>query len=143
MYSSTNRIMMIVENNQEELDNIRTWLAKLQLNVSMLTFDNPVDAWQYLLQAKNYGLLPELVFMELESPVMDGPEFMDMLHLHNPQAYQSTHFIMLSDKQTPQDLSRFNNIKAVIRKPLNESNLQLALPYLMPGSNRFFDITQQ
>jgi len=134
---------MIVENNQDELDNIRNWLAKLQLNVSVLTFDNPVDAWQYLLQAKNYGLLPELVFMEMDAPVLNGSNFMELLHVHNPQAYSFTHFIMLSDQHAPQDLSRFNNIKAIIRKPLNEENLQLALPYLMPGSNRFFDITQQ
>ncbi len=109
----------ILQNNQfaqdiEVFDSAR--LALLHLQKSVADFKD----------------LPEVIFLDIKMPEMDGFEFLEEFEKLAANVSQKCQILMLSSSMDPYDTKRANemdSVKSLLNKPLNNnilSNLQLS-----------------
>jgi CheY-like chemotaxis protein len=71
-------------------------------------------------------LLPQVIFLDVNMPIMDGLQFLDELSKTRPSISSVCKIYLLTASQNPSDIERAKKNKLVtkiIQKPLNESIL--------------------
>lgn len=85
-------------------------------------FNNGLDALNYIkLNSKNPKLLPEIIFLDLSMPIMDGWQFLEEFINLNPTDLEKIIIYICSSSISPHDINRAKSISAVtdyIIKPL-------------------------
>ncbi len=74
------------------------------------------------------GRLPELIFLDIRMPVMDGFDFMEAFRSLPKEIITATRIVILSSSIDPQDIRRANAdplITAFLNKPVQEEDLLL------------------
>jgi CheY-like chemotaxis protein len=90
----------------------KTILKRIAAADQIFDYLDPLMAFQALTDAKQIGLLPELIFLDINMPLMDGWQFIDRmksLKISN----QTTKIILLSSSIDPADQSRADCIKEI------------------------------
>jgi len=118
-------------------DPITLMLCKMVISKSLfskeiVTAKNGEEALQYfnkLKQADGNPLLtiPQLIFLDLNMPVMGGWEFLDSFSTPEYSQYNNTKVIILSSTIDPEDLERSNKYPMVIdflSKPISKEMLE-------------------
>ncbi|KAA9345607.1 response regulator [Adhaeribacter soli] len=105
----------------------RHWLVREGLCEEVQTFISAEEALTSLEQCPDY-LLPQVIFLDLNMPVMSGWEFLDAL---SPQAarlksrtqiYILTSSLDLNDEMRSKD---YDLVAAFIHKPIKSEDIQL------------------
>lgn len=102
-------------------------IEKTQFALHVDTLTNGKDALKYLNEIYEKGLkiYPDLIFLDLNMPIMDGWEFLDALSKTN--LYDSNlNIIILSSTIDPKDIEKAKNysiVKNFISKPITAENL--------------------
>ncbi|WP_282787277.1 response regulator [Flavobacterium croceum] len=102
-------------------------IEKTQFSLHVDTLTNGKDALKYLneIYEKGSKIYPDLIFLDLNMPVMDGWEFLDALSKTN--LYDSNlNIIILSSTIDPKDIEKAKNysiVKNFISKPITSENL--------------------
>lgn len=82
--------------------------------------------------AKDVTQLPDLIFLDINMPHMDGWEFLDEFIKLSESALQKTKIVMLTSSVDINDIAKSKTYKPVtdfLSKPLNKDNLRNLLLY--------------
>ena len=73
----------------------------------------------------NISLLPDLILLDINMPVMDGVEFMEKFRVTYPEA-KTVIMVMLTTSTTPDIKAKLEaqNVSGFIQKPLNEEKIK-------------------
>lgn len=114
-------------------------LDRLQITDHVHTFVNGKQAFDYLYNVSNNNyekespeyFKPELIFLDINMPVMDGFELLDLYERLNPEFRKGIVMVVLTTSTHPQDTDAVDKYAAeYITKPLTADKLnKLLLKY--------------
>lgn len=131
------RKVMVVNDDEISLFVSSKMISKTTFAADVITAGNGVKALQVfdqlLLNSKAPADVPELVFLDLHMPVMDGWEFLEVFTEKYAYVFPSVRFVILSSSIDPDDifkLKRFSTVIDLIRHPISFEILhELKLKY--------------
>lgn len=125
-------IILCVDDDPITLMLCKKVISKLSFAQEIITAQNGEEALAYfntLKYNKTDGLSksPQLIFLDLNMPVMGGWEFLDLFNSDEFSEFKSTKVIILSSTIDPQDLEKAKTYPVVIdflSKPISHSMLE-------------------
>lgn len=105
-------------------------IHKLGVSEKVVVLNNGKEAIDYISKVKisEQASMPELIFLDINMPVMDGFEFIENFRHIKPD--KKVVIIMLTTSSNDKDLEKISDtseIAGYINKPLTEQKLQEAL----------------
>lgn len=98
---------------------------KLELSDEVLIFNDGEEAIEYI-NAADVNSLPEILLLDINMPIVDGWDFLDLFHVL-PSDKQSIMVIyMLSSSINPDDVKRAEDspyVRDYITKPIRDEDL--------------------
>jgi CheY-like chemotaxis protein len=127
--------------DDSELDSfvIQKVIQHANKSVGIKTFHNGLDAIEMIRNNTGNDKPPAVIFLDLQMPVMDGPNFIGEFEKLPPQIQNNYVIVVLSiisSETYPVDMSRIRNyasVNSVIEKPLTKEKLSKLLAHLKPG----------
>lgn len=120
--------VMLVDDN--EIDNIinEKIIEANSFADNILVFQTGQDALDYLAANQdNEAELPEIVFLDINMPIMDGFQFLEDFEKFSETVLEKCKIIMLSSSISPKDIDRAASsrfVKKYLNKPLNSRYLE-------------------
>ncbi|HEY1046978.1 MAG TPA: response regulator [Bacteroidia bacterium] len=96
---------------------------KSQFSKNLTTFNNPYAAIEALVQLKEFGKLPELIFLDLNMPLIDGWLFLNQMK----ELSIETPIVILTSSINETDIiksKKFHQVKKFISKPVNREKIE-------------------
>ncbi len=117
-------------------------LSKIQCTEQIISFKNGKEALIYLHNCSQNGdLLPDLIFLDINMPVMDGWQFLEEF-----KHFKSNHkivTIMLSSSLLPQDKIRalkYDFVYDFVTKPLETKRINEILSQHFPNTVEMYKV---
>lgn len=110
-------IILCVDDDPITLMLCKKVITKAAFSNTIITAKNGEDALQYfesIIEKKENNKLPQLIFLDLNMPVMDGWEFLDNFSTEKYATVNSTKIIILSSTIDPEDLQKSKKYPMVI-----------------------------
>jgi CheY-like chemotaxis protein len=121
------RVLLIDDNDIDNFINERM-ITTNQFSKEVIVKNSAEAALQYLKDNEgNADLLPELIFLDLNMPVMDGFGFLAEFEKFSEVIRKNAKVIVLSSSISPEDINRASTNPYVVKyvnKPLNEKYLE-------------------
>ena len=79
------------------------------------------------LEADVHKILPEVIFLDIDMPLMDGFQFLDEFEKLSDTSKDHCKIVMLTSSINPQDVNKsqkYSYVKKYINKPLSQENLE-------------------
>lgn len=99
-------------------------ITSIEKNVEIVDFEDGELALNYLHEIiDNPDLLPDIILLDLNMPVMDGWEFLAEYQKILPKIAKKIHLYLLSSSISPYDMEKSQQIPEVtefVTKPLNK-----------------------
>ena len=125
-------IILCVDDDPITLMLCKKVISKLSFAQEIITAQNGEEALAYFNTLKynkvdDLSKSPQLIFLDLNMPVMGGWEFLDLFNSEEFSEFKSTKVIILSSTIDPQDLEKAKTYPVVIdflSKPISHSMLE-------------------
>ncbi|PKA99008.1 response regulator receiver domain-containing protein [Flavobacteriaceae bacterium MAR_2009_75] len=100
----------------------------------IIVFNDGAEALDFMLSnLNNEEELPDVIFLDIDMPIMDGFQFMEEYAKIKPKVGKKIIIYMVSSSVDPSDIKRAENISAIsdyIVKPIKEGQLKSILAEL-------------
>lgn len=122
-----NLILLVDDDDTTNYLNKRL-LDRMEVANEIVTVTNGEEALQFLHEcAANRQPLPDLMFLDIKMPVMDGFEFLETYHQLPDNLKKSIVVMMLTSSASFYDLERlkqYSTVQRHISKPLQEAHVR-------------------
>ncbi|GAA4308392.1 response regulator [Nibribacter koreensis] len=126
-YEPLDLVMLVDDDDTTNFVNKRL-LVKLGVAKEILVKKNGVEALEYLREAEEEGSknpYPDMIFLDLKMPVMDGFKFLD--EYHKQERRKGMIILMLTSSASFYDLERlkhYEHVKKHFSKALTENDIK-------------------
>ncbi len=120
------RVLLIDDNDIDNFINERM-ITTNQFGRQVIVKNSGELALTYLKENEsNPDLLPEVIFLDLNMPIMDGFAFLEEFEKLSETVKKTGKVVVLSSSISPEDINRASTnplVKKYVNKPLNEKYL--------------------
>lgn len=112
----------IVDDDQIYVYGFKKLIALKNINLELIDFKNATEAFDFISDSSNAGALPDVIFLDINMPGMDGWEFMDNYKKVKSQLPKPIAIYMVSSSINNHDINRAKSIPEVtdyIVKPIS------------------------
>lgn len=116
----------IVDDDEIYVYGIKKLISLKQLSPNLIEFRNGKEAIDFLTDPENTGQLPDVIFLDINMPVMDGWDFMEHYARIKPHLAKKITVYMVSSSINDDDINRAKNITDVtdyVVKPITYDKL--------------------
>jgi CheY-like chemotaxis protein len=125
-----NTIMLIDDNEIDNLINQKI-IESSNICKNIFTHTGGKSAIEFLknmekIAASVPGALPEIIFLDIDMPLMDGFQFLDEFEKLSRETKHYCNVVMLTSSINPQDMSKskkYDYVKKYVNKPLTQDSL--------------------
>ncbi|AKQ46987.1 response regulator receiver protein [Rufibacter radiotolerans] len=126
-FEPLNLIMLVDDDDTTNFVNTRL-LTKMGAAKEIVVKKNGAEALEYLQASAKGGVpYPDLIFLDIKMPVMDGFSFLDEYHKQNLSKNGSMIILMLTSSASFYDLERlkdYDSVKKHFSKSLTENDIK-------------------
>ncbi len=94
---------------------------------SVSVFDNGLDALDFFKENhSNHEVIPQVVFLDLSMPIMDGWQFLERYAVINSELLKTVKIYIITSSISPDDIARAKAINVVtdfLIKPINKEKI--------------------
>ncbi|MBL7871386.1 MAG: response regulator [Cyclobacteriaceae bacterium] len=115
----------IIDDSEVDLFVQKKFIEMRKFAGQVVTFSSPVQALE-ILRASKAGDVPELIFLDLNMPLLNGFEFLDRVREISTDVFGQMKVVILTSSNSSADHERamsFNNVIRFISKPLTVQGL--------------------
>ncbi len=126
------RAVMLIDDN--EIDNLinQKMIEAANICDHIYTHSGAKSAIEFLKNIEKLGevgqhVLPEVIFLDIDMPLMDGFQFLDEFDKLSEDTKTHCQIVMLTSSINPQDVNKshkYSCVKQYINKPLTQKNLE-------------------
>jgi CheY-like chemotaxis protein len=121
------KLVLLIDDDPDS-NFVNSWILKKDFAEEVETKESGQEALEYLRKQSNLRLsLPEIIFLDIRMPVMDGFEFLKEFDKLSSQIHESCKIVMLSssfDKKDYQQAMEDPYVIKFINKPLTPQALE-------------------
>jgi len=117
---------MLVDDNPNDNFFHEREIKKNNLSTIVVTKDSGLDALVYLKSQKDKNMQPDLIFLDINMPGMNGWEFLQEYTLLDKELHNRIIIIMLTTSDNPDDVARSKEgsfVSGYITKPLTREKM--------------------
>lgn len=122
--------VLIIDDSQTSLYLMKLWLQDMRLTDKISTALNGEEAFEYLFRLKAEGKeLPQIIFLDLNMPVMDGFEFLEEWQKLEVFSMEETRIVVVTSSTHSYDLLRVQElgVNSCLTKPVTADSIWFAL----------------
>jgi CheY-like chemotaxis protein len=128
MSASRKRNIVLIDDDPISIF-ISTSMLQNDPELNIITYENAFDALDQLRQwsTLNTGSFPEIIFLDINMPMMDGWEFLDEFQRFPPVLIDNCCVVMLTSSADARDIEKsrsYSVVKDFISKPLTAEKIK-------------------
>ncbi|MBW4888729.1 response regulator [Mucilaginibacter sp. HMF5004] len=120
------KTVCVIDDDKIYIYGLKKLISIKQLSPNLMEFYNGKEAIDFLTDPENLNSLPDIIFLDINMPVMDGWGFMESFVKIKPQLGKKITIYMVSSSINDDDIERAKSISDItdyVIKPISPDTL--------------------